>query len=101
MRMKTNTSTVSKICLALLAFSGLSVVAQAEPKIAIIDLQRVFTNYWKTVQANAQIEDQKTDIRKRTQSMADDYAKAKQDYKKLIESASDQAVSDNERDKRK
>jgi len=73
----------------------------AETKIAIIDLKRIFDNYWKTKQANADLEEQKADIEKKRKGMLDDYQKANEEFKKLMESASDQAVSTDERDKRK
>ena len=98
MKMNTRTFTKTVLVLAALLLTG---AARADTKIAIIDLQRVFTNYWKTIQANTQIEEQKTEIKKKTQAMADDYAKANEAYKKLIEGSSDQAVSRDEREKRK
>lgn len=98
MKMNTRTFTKTVLVLAALLLTG---AAHADTKIAIIDLQRVFTNYWKTIQANTQIDEQKTEIKKKTQEMADDYAKANEEYKKLIGSSSDQAVSTDERDKRK
>ncbi len=85
--MNTRTFTRTVLVLAALLLTG---AAHADAKIAIIDLQRVFTNYYKTIQANTQIEEQKSEIKKRTQEMADDYAKA-----------NDQAVSTDEREKRK
>ena len=42
-----------------------------------------------------------TDAEKQYKGMLDDYQKANEDYKKLVESANDQAVSAEERDKRK
>lgn len=96
--MNTRTFTRTVLVLAALLLTG---AAHADAKIAIIDLQRVFTNYYKTIQANTQIEEQKSEIKKRTQEMADDYAKANEEYKKLISSSSDQAVSTDEREKRK
>src|SRR6266545_562066 len=98
MTMNTRTFTRTVLVLTALLLTG---AAHADAKIAIIDLQRVFTNYYKTIQANTQIEEQKSEIKKRTQEMADDYAKANEEYKKLISSSSDQAVSTDEREKRK
>src|SRR6185437_279759 len=69
--------------------------------VAVIDLKRVFDNYWKRKQAQAQIDDQKADFEKKFKGMLDDYQKANEDYKKLIDSANDQAVAGDERDKRK
>jgi len=97
-----NSRTLAQTSLALTAAFFLAAACQsAETTIAIIDLKRVFENYWKTKQANAQLEEQKSDIKKRTQAMADDYQKANDEYKKLMDGAGDQAVSTAERDKRK
>ncbi|PYL00069.1 MAG: hypothetical protein DME19_06345 [Verrucomicrobia bacterium] len=101
-RMKTNLHILPRAFLALTAAVLLTAAAQVDTnRIAIIDLKRVFENYWLTKQANAQLEEQKADIKKKTQAMADDYAKANQEYKKLMDSANDQAVSGDEKDKRK
>jgi outer membrane protein len=80
----------------------LNTPSQAETnKIGIIDMQRLFDKYWKTKQAQAAVDDQTADFEKRKKGMMDDYQKANRDYKKLIESAQDQAVSGDERDRRK
>jgi len=92
---------LSKTLLALLAASFLTATAQAQTKIAVIDLKRVFDNYWKKKQAQALVDDQKADFDKKFKGMLDDYQKAKDEYKKLIDSSTDQAVSTEERDKRK
>ncbi len=76
--------------------------SQAETnKIGIIDMQRVWDKYWKTKQAQAQVDDQTAEFEKRKKTMLDDYQKANREYKKLIDSAQDQAVSSDERDRRK
>jgi outer membrane protein len=75
--------------------------AQAQPKIATVDLRKIFEGYYKTKQADAQLRDRGTDAEKQYKGMLDDYQKANEDYKKLVESANDQAVSSEERDKRK
>ena len=90
-----------KIFLALLAASFLTATARAETKIAVIDLKRVFDNYWKKKQAQAQVDDQKADFDKKFKGMLEDYQKANEEYKKLFDSSTDQAVSGEERDKRK
>ncbi len=92
---------LSKALLAFLAASFLTATAQAQTKIAVIDLKRVFDNYWKKKQAQALVDDQKADFDKKFKGMLDDYQKAKDEYKKLIDSSTDQAVSTEERDKRK
>ena len=99
--MKTNNPMLRKIFLALLAASFLTATARAETKIAVIDLKRVFDNYWKKKQAQAQVDDQKADFDKKFKGMLEDYQKANEEYKKLFDSSTDQAVSGEERDKRK
>jgi outer membrane protein len=90
------------IFLALTLVFFFTARSQAETnKIGIIDMQRVWDKYWKTKQAQAQVDDQTADFEKRKKGMLDDYQKANRDYKKLIESAQDQAVSGDERDRRK
>jgi outer membrane protein len=90
-------------CLALaslLAF-GLTPTAIAQPKIATVDLRKIFEGYYKTKQADAQLRERGVDVEKQYKGMLDEYQKANEDYKKLVESANDQAVSSEERDKRK
>jgi len=99
--MKTNKTTIAGTSLVLLAASVLAAAAPADTKVAIIDLKRVFEKYWKTKQANADLDEQKADITKKKKGMLDDYQKANDEYKKLFESANDQAVSTDERERRK
>jgi len=99
--MKMNNHMLRNIFLALLAASFLTATARAETKIAVIDLKRVFDNYWKKKQAQAQVDDQKADFDKKFKGMLEDYQKANEEYKKLFDSSTDQAVSGEERDKRK
>src|SRR3989441_2618792 len=102
MKMTTPNPTLARTFLALPIAIFLTAPSQAETnKIGIIDMQRVWDKYWKTKQAQAQVDDQTADFEKRKKGMMDDYQKANRDYKKLIESAQDQAVSGDERDRRK
>src|SRR6266705_6637300 len=88
--------------LALTTAFFLIAPSQAETnKIGVIDMQRVWDKYWKTKQAQAQVDDQTAEFEKRKKGMMDDYEKANRDYKKLVDSSLDQAVSVEERDKRK
>ena len=87
--------------LAFIAGALLLVSAHAQAKIGIIDLEKVFDNYWKRKQANALIQERQAEFAKARKGMIEDYQKANEEYKKLIDSASDQAASSDERDKRK
>jgi outer membrane protein len=102
MKMTTPNPTLARSFLALTIAFFLTADAQAETnKIGIIDMQRVWDKYHKTKQAQAQVDDQTADFEKRKKAMLEDYQKANRDYKKLIDSAQDQAVSVEERDRRK
>ena len=94
--------TVTRLLLAL----GLATLLQfsagaAEQKIAIIDLQGVFTNYFKTRIADAAIRDEAGALDKDRKALTDQYQKLTEDYKKALDDASNQAISADERDKRK
>jgi outer membrane protein len=90
---------VQAAVVALLGFATPSLHAQQ--KLGVIDLKRVFDNYAKTKQADSQLKERAADSDKVLKGMRDDYNKAVEDYKKLVESANDQAVSAEEREKRK
>lgn len=79
----------------------LSSSAMAESRIATIDLRKVFDGYWKKKQAEAALKERQSDIEKEDRNMVEDYKKAKEEYQSLLTSANDQAVSSDERDKRK
>lgn len=87
--------------LSLAVALTLASVAHAQTKIALVNLQTVFDGYWRTKQADIQIKDRKADFDKARKGLIDDYQKANEDYRKLVEAANDQAVSAEERDKRK
>jgi outer membrane protein len=80
---------------------ALAVPAQAQQKIGYVDLKKLFDGYWKTKQADANLKDQAGGFDKQKKVMLDDYQKAQDEYKKLLDSANDQAVSTEEREKRK
>jgi outer membrane protein len=75
--------------------------AQAEVKVAVIDLKKVFDGYWRTKQADTQLKERAADFDKARSGLIEDYKKANAEFTKLIESANDQAVSADEREKRK
>src|SRR5215510_2378850 len=87
--------------LGLLLTSLMSSPAWAQTKIGTINLKRTFDNYWKRKDAEAALKDREIDIQKELQSMMSDFEKAKEEYQKLLTSANDQAVSSDEREKRK
>lgn len=90
---------LKKLIPALVLLIGTS--AFAEYRIATVDLGRVFTNYWKTKQAQEAIDEKRADIEKTGKQMLDTFNKAKEQYQKTLDSVNDPAVSAEERDKRK
>ena len=79
----------------------MSSTAYAQPKIATVDLSRVFTNYWKFKQANAALEDMKTEMTKTDKSLMDTLQKEKDNYQKLLADANNQILSAEQREKNK
>jgi len=92
---------IRKIVPGLLLLSLLSSPAWGQGRIATIDLHKVFDGYWKTKQADAALKDRAADMEKEHKNMLDDWKKAKEDYQGLLAGANDQAVSSEEREKRK
>jgi outer membrane protein len=83
----------------LLTFLSGSAVAQT--KIATVNLKTLFDNYYKTKLAQAAIQERASELDKDYRSMADDLQKGSAEYKKLLESVDDPAISTEERAKRK
>jgi outer membrane protein len=83
----------------LMAFMGGSALAQT--KIATVDLRKLFDNYYKTKLAQAAIQERADQLDKDDKSMKDDLKKGSEDYQALLEQANDQALSSDERDRRK
>jgi Skp family chaperone for outer membrane proteins len=69
--------------------------------VATVDMKKIFNGYWKTKTATASLESRKTELRKEMKDMTDSLEKAQTDYKQLLDQANDQAISADERDKRK
>lgn len=85
----------------VLWFALTSNSAFGQGKIATIDLNRVFTNYWRTKEADSFLQDRRTEMAKSEKELVDAIQKAQDEYKKLDADARDQAVGAEEREKRK
>src|SRR5712664_2808067 len=90
-----------KTFLAVVVAALLTGSASAQAKIGLIDLQKVFDGYYKTKAADALIQDQKADFLKQKKTLLEGYEKAGNDYKKALDDSNNQAVSADEREKRK
>jgi len=92
---------LKKIAPAVALATMLGSSASAQTRIATVNLPRVFEKYWKTEQATAALKDQAGEMEKSRNEMLDGWKKAKEEYQKLLEDANNQAVSAEERDRRK
>ena len=92
---------MKKTILILICSLALAGSAGAEQKLATIDLRKVFDNYWRTKQADANLKEQAADLEKERKIMVEQFQKGDEQYKKLLDGANDQALSTAERDKRK
>jgi outer membrane protein len=92
---------IGRVILSLLLGGFCAAPAFAQTRIATVDLKKVFEGYWRTKQADAAIKERAADLDKEMKGLREDYDKAKTEYQKLLNDANDQAVSAEERDKRK
>ena len=85
----------------VLLLGFLTAPAFGQARIATVDMRRLFDGYWKTKQADVSLKDRAADMEKEHKNMLEDWKKAKEDYQTLLSGANDQAVSVEEREKRK
>ncbi|HEV8542562.1 MAG TPA: OmpH family outer membrane protein [Verrucomicrobiae bacterium] len=99
--MKNAVSILARILAGFALATCLSSSAQTPQKIAFVDMKKAFDTYYKKDEAEKSIKDRAADSDKVYKGMIEDYKKANEDYKKLVDSSNDQAVSAEEREKRK
>lgn len=87
--------------LLVISFLGSIHAAQAQTQIATVDLKKVFDGYFKTVQADVLLKERGQQAEEIMKGMMQDYEEATEEYKRLLESANDQAISAVERERRK
>src|SRR5437763_12700827 len=91
----------SKIVPGLVLITLLASPALGQTRIGTINLRKVFDSYWKRKDAEAALRERETDVQKELQGRLKEFDTGKEDYQKLLQSAYDQSVSTEERDKRK
>lgn len=79
----------------------LSGSAFAQSRVATVDLGKLFDNYWKTKVSRDDLKKRQDDIAKELKDMQDELQKAHDDYQKLSNDATEAAISNDERDRRK
>lgn len=92
---------LKKVLVLTFLLGGLTPAAHAQAKFGLVDMKKVFENYYKTKQAEANIKEEAANSNKVYQGMLEDYKRVNEEYKKLIDASNDQALSADERDKRK
>jgi len=90
-----------KIVPAVLLLALFVSSALGQTKVATVDLSQIFDNYWKTKQAQAAVLDLANQLTKDDNKYKDDLKKATDDYQQLLAQADDQAISADERARRK
>lgn len=87
--------------LTLVFAASLASSAYAQTKVAVVDMKKVFDGYWRTKEADRQLKERAADFEKARSGIVEDYKKANEEFGKLRESATDPAVSEDERNNRK
>jgi Skp family chaperone for outer membrane proteins len=75
--------------------------AHADQKIGIVDLAKVFDQYYKTIRSNIKFKAEAADMDKERKEMIDNGKKQEEEWQKLIDKSEDQAVSAEERERSK
>ncbi len=87
--------------LIVAALMAAALSASAQSKIASVDMKKIFNGYLKTKTAQSIMDKKKTELIKELKDMAEGLDQARKDYKQLLDQSNDQAISADERDKRK
>jgi outer membrane protein len=89
------------LTLSFLALLSAAPASAQTAKIATVDLRKLFDGYWKTKQAQAALNTRKAELDADDKTMRENLKKGSDEYQKLLEQANDQAISSEERDRRK
>lgn len=82
----------------LLILSGVTALSAAEPlKIAVVDMARVFDDYYKTRIVQSQLEEQQSVYRTHVTAMNEEYNKLQDEYKVLLDAAQNITLKESER----
>lgn len=63
-------------------------------KIGVVDMGRVFKDFYKTAQANARFESMRKDLQREKEAMEEDFKRLNADYQKVREEADSPALSE-------
>lgn len=94
-------TSLTRTLLAGAAAAVLALSAQAQPKLAVLNMKTVFDGYWKTVQSDTTIKERQGEFEKERKKMADDYERLNAEYREAEKTARDPLLSADEQKKRK
>lgn len=89
-------TSLTLVLLVAMAFS-----ATAQSKLATVDIKKVFNGYYKTKLAMTSLDNRRAELKKELVAQHEGLVKAEDDYKQMLDGLNDQAISADERDKRK
>ena len=90
-----------KLSIALLSFMFILSAASAQGlKVGIVDMNRVFAEYYKTKDADKVVNEQKEAAKKELESINNDYKKLLDSYQKLAKEIKDPAIGEELRKKK-
>jgi Skp family chaperone for outer membrane proteins len=78
-----------------------ALATQADQRIAVVNLRSVFDGYYKTKAADAALKERAGEFDKEKKALLEQYQKLSGEYKQAVEDANNQAISAEEREKRK
>ena len=87
--------------LGVLLMTLISGTAWAETKIGTVDFKKVYENYWKKQQSEKIIKEMKDDATKEHSNQLNELKKVNEEYQSIQSTATDPALSQDEREKRK
>lgn len=95
------TYTLKTLKIAALSLLLLSAsVALAQPKIAVVDMKKVFDGYWKTKQLDKKLSGSLQEFNDQQKKMIEQFQAAQKEYLAIKESAEDSALSASEKERR-
>lgn len=88
--------------LALAAFAALTLAANAvDQRLVFVNMEKVFSEYYKTKQADAQLKTQADSFKTERKKMVEDFQKQQDIFNKLRDEAQNTALSEDARNKKR
>ena len=88
---------MKRVLTSLFMFVTASLLFAGDQKIAVIDMDRLFTEYYKTKISDANLKKQADIFRNYAEKLKDSMTKLQEEYKKLRDDSLNVALSDTER----